>query len=67
VTVPPRSLERLQRDEDRLLAYLEVCLAQRDFHGVADAAMDLRELTVERECVTYFKPTIVPRPDQTNV
>ena len=38
-----------------LREYLQVMVARGDWHGVADAAMDLRELEAENE------PSTVPR------
>lgn len=32
----------LREHRERLIAYLESCLAREDWHGVADAANDLR-------------------------
>ena len=32
-----------------MLEYLQLMIARRDWHGVADAAMDLREMEAERK------------------
>ena len=42
----PRIVE-LGRQRDAMIAYLHVMLARGDWHGVSDAANDLRE--IERE------------------
>lgn len=35
-----------------LLEYLQVMIARNDWHGVADVAMDLREMEAERRAKT---------------
>lgn len=37
---------------ETLIQYLEMKVKEQDWHGVADAAMDLRELEVELKCST---------------
>ncbi len=39
-------VEKLEKKRERLHAYILDKLEERDYHGVADAAMDLRELEV---------------------
>jgi hypothetical protein len=36
-----------------LIEYLQVMIARNDWHGVADVAMDLREMEVERKNYAY--------------
>ena len=38
---------RLEQKKTNLIAYLMDCVMSEDWHGVADAAMDLREVEVE--------------------
>lgn len=42
-----RTLDQLLSDKQLMVEYLELKLREKDWHGVADAAMDLRELEVE--------------------
>lgn len=55
----PRTLSELDSDEATLTAYLLQCVRQCDWHGASDAANDLRELVVERECVVAMTPTMI--------
>jgi hypothetical protein len=36
-----------------LIEYLQVMIARNDWHGVADVAMDLREMEAERQHHAY--------------
>lgn len=38
---------RLTREKQGMTEYLKLKLAQEDWHGVADAAMDIRELVAK--------------------
>lgn len=40
-------LQRLEKARETLISYMLMKAAQRDWHGVADAAMDLRELEIK--------------------
>ena len=44
--------ETLDRRRTTLIAYLTMKVDERDWHGVADAAMDLRELDAQLAVVT---------------
>lgn len=37
----------LQERKDFMIVYLKLKIEEQDWHGVADAAMDLREIEVE--------------------
>lgn len=47
----------MTHDEQRdiYLRYLQMKIEQRDWHGVADCAMDLRELEVEQQFTPQVK------------
>lgn len=38
------SLEKLAARRSRMITYLQLKVEEEDWHGVADAAMDLREI-----------------------
>lgn len=42
-----RTREELIRDMKTMETYMALKIKQRDWHGVADCAMDLREMEVE--------------------
>ncbi len=41
-----------------LLEYMQVMIARGDWHGVADAAMDLREMEAERKNFTASQESL---------
>lgn len=41
-----------------LLEYMQVMIARGDWHGVADAAMDLREMEAERRNFTASQESL---------
>jgi hypothetical protein len=49
----PRLLQ-LEEDRDILIAYLEQQMREQDWHGVQDAASDLRDLDVEMETLRRY-------------
>lgn len=40
----PKELSRLEVKRTKLHEYITMKLEERDYHGIADAAMDLREV-----------------------
>lgn len=42
-----------------MIEYLKVKVEEQDWHGVADAAMDLREIEIELKLNKEFKPPVV--------
>ena len=40
-----------ETQRDILLEYMQVMIARGDWHGVADVAMDLREMEAERRTI----------------
>ena len=40
-------ISRLKEKKSTLIAYMNEKICEEDWHGVADAAMDLREIEVE--------------------
>lgn len=54
-----KALERIadiEKEIALLIKYAEIKLATGDYHAVADAAMDLRELDVEHKLLRDFLP-----------
>lgn len=47
----------IQERMDFMIKYMQVKIEERDWHGVADAAMDLREMEVEAK---YAPPSTAP-------
>lgn len=41
-----------------MLEYMQLMIAREDWHGVADAAMDLRDMSVERAMVKVVNSQI---------
>jgi hypothetical protein len=41
--------EKLLKDKSGMIEYLKLKLDQEDWHGVADAAMDIREIVAKLE------------------
>jgi len=46
-------LQDLEHQREVLVSYLKVKMHTEDWHGVADVAMDLRELDAERKGVLH--------------
>lgn len=46
------TLDQYQQRKAIMIAYLQLKVEEADWHGVADAAMDLRELEVEKTHIT---------------
>lgn len=45
-------IAKLEAKRERLHEYIRVKLDDRDYHAIADAAMDLRELEVEMKILS---------------
>ena len=45
----PTTLEELEKEIQELVNYAQLKIRQRDWHGVADAMMDSRELEAKKE------------------
>lgn len=50
-----QTLVKLEIKRKQLHDYIVMKLEERDYHGVADAAMDLRELEVRVELESIFR------------
>ena len=50
------NIEALEKKRVRLHEYVIMKLEERDYHGVADAAMDLREIQREIEVLSRIAP-----------
>ena len=46
---PTNVYQQYETQRQVLIDYLQVMVARSDWHGVADAAMDLREMEAERK------------------
>jgi hypothetical protein len=46
------TLEQLNERRQRMIGYLKLKVEEEDWHGVADAAMDLREIEAKIEMVS---------------
>jgi len=46
---PTNVYQQYETQRQVLIDYLQVMVARGDWHGVADAAMDLREMEAERK------------------
>jgi hypothetical protein len=44
----PKDYSKFETQKEILLEYLQVMIALQDWHGVADLAMDLRELEAKQ-------------------
>lgn len=53
------TLEQYHQRRSLMIRYLELKVAEADWHGVADAAMDLRELEVEKTHIMTSGQTTV--------
>ena len=42
----------LKKRLDRMKSYLELKVDEEDWHGIADAAMDIREIVAEIRCIS---------------
>ncbi len=47
----------IESRKEHLIAYLRDCIGTEDWHGVSDAANDLREIAVEQRIVKSLFPT----------
>jgi len=42
------TIKQLQNQQDRMIDYLKLKVQEEDWHGVADAAMDIREIVAQK-------------------
>ncbi len=54
------TIAQLQSERERLIAYLYLKIEKRDWHGVADGCMDLREVEVQINLLEEYK---IGRPE----
>lgn len=59
--------EELQTQRVRMVDYLKLKLTQEDWHGVADAAMDIREIdaalkVLDKQAVALPRPLAINSP-----
>lgn len=47
---------KLRVEKQRLIEYMHVKIESNDFHAVADAAMDIREIDAKLEVLKEVKP-----------
>ena len=47
--------DKLIKDKEELVAYMLRKIGSEDWHGVADAAMDIREIDAKLELLTHLE------------
>ena len=55
-----KELDKLTAQRIVLIGYLQTKVEQRDWHGVADAAMDIREVEAKQTVLTNISEIICP-------
>ncbi len=54
-------VDDLLKRREGLVAYLQLKVDDRDWHGVADAAMDIREVEAQIACLDRVSVLTTPR------
>jgi len=58
-----KRIEELNTSIDQMISYMKLKIEQRDWHAVADAAMDIREMEAKKQVYTLLGQKIIVPSD----